>query len=271
MEWLPALAAVFSKGTTMKKILAFSISLIAALPAANAELFYATVTHVDIYSSGNFGMDEVFVYDSTGGGDADGGLSGDQFVTPPPIEGFTAYAKGNLVYDDTTGIFYWAGDIKMLGGAAAHDVVLSDGTIDTNNILGLDNGITTGTATCIDNSDYGACGPSGWNAASWVWSNLTITGEGVGALFQFSDSAAWNDLDDQLAVRQSEKDTYGIAFTDATALQDSQYHYRMNIELVAAGAELPDTLVPVPMPASFWLFGTALISLFGLSRKKRAH
>jgi hypothetical protein len=249
----------------MMKNVFFAVVLAMGVSNINAELFYATVTQVDIYSSGNFGMDEVFIYDSVGGGDADGGLEGDQFVTPPPVPGLSAYAANNLVYDDTTGIFTWAGDIKMLGGAAAHDVVLSDGTIDTNNFVGLPNGITTGTATCIDNSDYGACGPTGWNSASWIWNNLTVVGTGVGSVFQFSDSADWNDLDEQLAVRQGEVDTYGVAFTDATALQDSLYHYRLKIKLVAAGAEFP-VAIPVPVPAAVWLFASALLGLVGVRR-----
>jgi hypothetical protein len=249
------------------KILSAAIIAVAA-SSANAELYYATVTGVDIYSSANFGMDTVFEYVSAGGGDADGGLAGNQFVTPPPVPGFSAYAAGNLVYDDTTGVFAWSNDIKMLGGAAAHDVVLSNGTIDTNNSLGLANGITTGTTTCIDNSTYGACGDFGWNSSSWIWNDLTVTGSGVGATFQLGTTADWNLLDDQLALRASEVETYGIAFTDATAMQDAAYYYRMNISLVAAGASAPVSEVPVP--AAAWLFGSALLGLAGVGRKRKA-
>ena len=69
-----------------KKILSAAIIAVAA-SSANAELYYATVTGVDIYSAVNFGMDSVFEYNSAGGGDSDGGLAGNQFVTPPPVPG----------------------------------------------------------------------------------------------------------------------------------------------------------------------------------------
>ncbi len=251
----------------MKKTLLSAAVIAAAASSANAELYYATVSGVDIYSSENFGVDSVFEYVSAGGGDADGGLAGNQFVTPPPVPGFSAYAAGNLVYDDTTGVFAWSNDIKMMGGAAAHNVILSNGTIDTNNILGLANGITTGTATCEDLSTYGACGPFGWNSGSWVWSDLTVTGSGVGATFQLGTTADWNTLDDQLAVRADELATFGVAFSEVTVMQDANYYYRMNIQLVAAGAEAPSA---VPVPAAAWLFGSAIVGLAGIGRKRKS-
>ncbi|WP_200821295.1 hypothetical protein [Oceanicoccus sp. KOV_DT_Chl] len=257
----------------MKNQFLVAVMLFAVAPVVNATLYYAKIINVDIYSAGNFGMDAVYEYSTApgGGGDPDGGLAGAQFKTPlPPIPGVTAYAPGNLFYNDVTGVFTWSNDLIMLGGAAEHDVVLSDGTIDTNTIVGQDNSgdssigtnsITSGSAVCIDNSSYGACGPSGWSASSWSWNDLTVVGSGVGAIYKFSDTSDWNDLDDQLAVRAQELADFGVAFTNATAMQDSTYHYRMNIEIVA---------VAVPIPAAAWLFASALLGLVGMGRRRAA-
>ncbi|WP_145999177.1 VPLPA-CTERM sorting domain-containing protein [Oceanicoccus sp. KOV_DT_Chl] len=250
----------------MKKQLLSAAIIAVAASSANATLYYAQVQNVDIYSSGQFGVDTMYEYSKI---DGDGGLASNQFVTPPPIPGFSAFAPGNMVYDSDTGVFAWTGDIHLDGGAAAHEVVLSDGTIDTANILGQPNGITTGSATCIDLSTYGACGPYGWNSGSWNWADLTVTGAGVGSIFSLGDSADWNTLDADLATRAAELDAYGVAFSPVSVLQDSGYHYRMNIQLMAIAP--PEAAISaVPVPAAAWLFGSALLGLAGIGRKRKA-
>jgi len=95
--------------------------------------------------------------------------------------------------------------------------------------------------------------------------NETSTGQGTFSIDALL-TAGYTDL--TLSVKDGNLDglqwgAFSLAALNGTwALQDKDGKYK-----ALSGAELWGSVSPIPVPAAFWLFGTALLGFVGMSRR----
>mgnify|MGYP000436339531 CR=1 FL=1 len=90
----------------------------------------------------------------------------------------------------------------------------------------------------------------------------------ISADFGFAYANGTNDGTMDLFGFQYRDDKYD----DGTGLGDEQYHLKQYGSFTLSGNELTfNTVSAVPVPAAAWLFGSALVGLAGIGRKRKAH
>ena len=162
-------------------------------------------------------------------------ISSAELLTPlaltPASPTFSTGATANSTYPAWT---YEA------GAGDGHDIWTIDLTaFDSNFLVSTD--LTIGDYCChADNYEI-----------FWDSSSLGETGLAVQKLFQFDTTAAIHTLE-----------------IDWLNPIDGGSWYNISIA-VAEGDRIPGNIPAVPVPAAFWLFGTALIGFIGMSRRTK--
>lgn len=194
-------------------------------------------------------------------------------VTDYPITGTTVAARPELagtVVEDLVTPFTISGAGETLSGTIQNRVVLSvDGTYDFYWRILPDSGQGDISAFRVDGFDGFALD------ADWRIDGLgdvapdiaRYFGDGTGAVnFLFTGDEVGNDV----TGGGYEESMFFFLDTDATA-----YNFTGQFDLLCADngclSEVYNTWAPaVPIPAAVWLFGSGLLGLIGVARKKKA-
>ena len=170
------------------------------------------------------------------------------------IESGSYFDLGQLGQVTTTGV-----DGVILGSVQPHDFSFTGDRIDEFIFLGSPGmHYTTNPSNVLSSSGNTATiGFSGW---SWAFSNAA-------ASFNLG-SGSWGSNPDGIAeiscgVDCGNGDTYSLLYTATVPEDDPNGYAGFTYELYLTG-----NVSAVPVPAAVWLFGSGLIGLIGLARRK---
>lgn len=121
------------------------------------------------------------------------------------------------------------------------------------------NDLTGGPALFVDYGDViGVSVVDGVSTISNLDSSLSITANGI-VLATRSGSGSWW-FGDEVGAGPAESGLFYFRFSDGASLFVDPIYATLNISPVSA----------VPVPAAVWLFGSGLIGLAGIARRKKA-
>jgi hypothetical protein len=230
----------------MKK-LAIALAISAAAVQANAAVYYVdmtTISTVSGFGGGSFSMT-----------DKDGGAAGDQTGA--------SQTTGNALYDDATGVISWAGSIAGDFPAAGFSYEFANGALNTNT------GAFTADFTCTDATDpliFGGSTCGGYQFTSdgfggWVDADndgnpdKTILAPAV-AMDLFQTNPTYNNF-------STGPDGLHMTFENKPYTEGNEYGQDYKFVF------LKGSVAAVPVPAAAWLFGSALVGLAGIGRKRK--
>jgi hypothetical protein len=230
----------------MKKTL-LSAAVLAAAVSSNAS---AALQYVDIQvisTASGFGAANF----STS--DGDGGAAGNQTGA--------AQTSANVIWDDVANTISWAGSINT-------DLVAGGfGYTFTNGVINLNTGAFTSGFTCTDLADPEAFGGS--TCGGWIY-NTTAYGE----FEDLDEDGEWDTTSVapaadmslfQFTLMNTEAGAGAFIRAENTAYADGSEYAQDYVFVFKKG----DGIAAVPVPAAAWLFGSALVGLAGIGRKRK--
>ena len=165
---------------------------------------------------------------------------------------FSIEGAGQVLTTDIDGV--------ILGSVQIYDFSFTGNTIDEFTFLGAPGMHYTTSPTNVINSSGNT---ATIDFSGWSWAFNGIEGFNLG-------SGSWGSNPDGIAniicnVDCGNGDTYSLFYT-ATVPEDEPYGFaNLTYELYLTG-----TVSAVPVPAAVWLFGSGLIGLIGVARRKKA-
>ena len=161
------------------------------------------------------------------------------------------------------------GVLFAMGATSAHAGMLTAGASYNINVIAG----SIGGVSCFD---FGNCDTTGGSAKVTDYS-LTVTGTNTQDIWttgtMTANAAGANPAFSLTGVPITGSDATGYtgeliaAGNIGTAwlfFADTQYSERYDISIVTAGAP------PIPVPAAVWLFGSGLLGLVGVARRRKA-
>ena len=188
-------------------------------------------------------------------------------VTTASDFGSTSFAltnnTSNMQYDDSTGLVTWDGTLKGSSVAAGFEYSWTNASIN----------VTTGEFTadfvCTDLNDPLAFGGS--TCGGWIYGTTAYGGFDTSVQIDIAPAASMDlfqidtvlyNAGPGLVLKNTSYTNWDPAWGDNYG-QDYNFVFNTGGVTIAAPAA-------VPVPAAAWLFGSAIVGLAGIGRKRKA-